>query len=89
MSYRLLRDGDFVAHCNITTQPGRPIDKPLTLHDFETEVAQSLDEKVEEVASANEWDTASGCRCLAVIVRGPGRALCLGQLPLQAVHSLQ
>jgi hypothetical protein len=70
MSYRLLRDGDFVAHCNITTQPGRPIDKPLTLHDFETEVAQSLDEKVEEVASANEWDTASGCRCLAVIVRG-------------------
>jgi hypothetical protein len=70
MSLRLLDEGDYLAHCNVTTAPGRPADKPLALPEFEREVCKSLGDKVGKVAAATEWTTPAGHRCLAVFVDG-------------------
>lgn len=70
LSLRLLDEGDFLAHCNVTTAPPRPADKPLALPEFEAEVCKSLGDKVGKVAAATEWKTPTGHRCLAVFVDG-------------------
>jgi hypothetical protein len=74
MSLRLLDEGDFLAHCNVTTAPPRPADKPLALPEFEAEVCKSLGDKVGKVAAATEWNTPTGHRCLAVFVDGTVKA---------------
>ncbi len=70
MSLRLLDEGEFMAHCNVSTAPPRPADKPLSLPDFEREVVKALGNKVEKVDAANEWTTPAGNRCLGVFVNG-------------------
>jgi hypothetical protein len=70
MSLKLLDEGDSLAHCNVTTAPPRPADKPLALPEFEREVCKSLGDKVGKVAAATEWKTPAGHRCLAVFVDG-------------------
>lgn len=67
MSLRLLDAGDMIAHCNITTLPMRPADKPQTLQQFEADVAQSLGDKLQEVEAATEWSNEAGHQCLGVI----------------------
>jgi hypothetical protein len=70
LSLRLLREGEMLAHCNITTHPPRPAGKPQTLQEFEKDVCDSLGESLEKVEAATEWTTAAGCRALGVIARG-------------------
>jgi len=69
-SLRLMDEGDFLAHCNVVTAPPRPAGKPKQLPDFEKEVVAALGDKVEKVATATEWTTPTGQRCLAVFVDG-------------------
>jgi hypothetical protein len=70
MSLRLLDRGDFLAHCNVTTLPVRPADKPMTLHEFESEVAKTLGDKMDKVEAATEWTNSAGYHCLGVIATG-------------------
>jgi hypothetical protein len=70
MSLRLLDRGDFLAHCNVTTLPARPADKPMTLHEFEADVVKTLGEKMDKVEAATEWTNAAGHHCLGVIATG-------------------
>ena len=70
MSLRRLERGDFMAHCNITTLPERPADKPMTLQDFEANVVKSLGDKLDKVEAATEWANAAGHQCLGVIATG-------------------
>ncbi len=70
MSLRRLQRGDFIAHCNITTLPARPVDKPMTLQEFEANVVKSLGEKLDKVEAATEWANEAGHQCLGVIATG-------------------
>jgi hypothetical protein len=70
MSLKLLRQGDPVAHCNVTTLPARPDDKPTTLQQFEADVCKSLGDKLGRVEAATEWANAAGHQCLGVIATG-------------------
>ncbi|MCC6492656.1 MAG: hypothetical protein IT424_06520, partial [Pirellulales bacterium] len=70
MSLRYLDGVDMISHCNITTLPPRPADKPMTLAQFEADVVRSLGDKVEKVAAATEWANEAGHQCLGVIVAG-------------------
>jgi hypothetical protein len=70
MSLRLLQRGDFLAHCNVTTLPMRPADKPTTLQAFEADISSTLGDKLEKVEAATEWANAAGHRCLGVIAVG-------------------
>ena len=70
MSLRRLERGDFMAHCNITTLPARPADKPMTLQEFEANVTKSLGDKLDEVVAATEWANEAGHQCLGVIATG-------------------
>jgi hypothetical protein len=69
-SLRLMDEGEFLAHCNVTTAPPRPAGKPKTLAEFEKEVVTALGNKVEKVAAATEWTTPAGRQCLGVFVDG-------------------
>jgi hypothetical protein len=70
MSLRRLERGDFIAHCNITTLPERPADKPMTLQEFEANVVKSLGDKMDKVEAATEWANEAGHQCLGVIATG-------------------
>jgi hypothetical protein len=70
MSLKLLRQGDPVAHCNVTTLPARPVDRPTTLQQFEADVCKSLGDKLGRVEAATEWANAAGHQCLGVIATG-------------------
>jgi hypothetical protein len=78
MSLRLLDRGDFLAHCNISTLPARPIDKPMTLPEFESEVSKRLGDKLDKVEAATEWANAAGHHCLGVIATGKAQ-----EVPMQ------
>jgi hypothetical protein len=70
MSLRRLERDDFIAHCNITTLPARPVDKPMTLHEFEANVVKTLGDKLDKVEAATEWANEAGHQCLGVIATG-------------------
>jgi hypothetical protein len=70
MSLRRLERGDFIAHCNISTLPARPADKPMTLQEFEANVTKALGDKMDNVEAATEWANEAGHQCLGVIARG-------------------
>jgi hypothetical protein len=70
MSLRRLERGDFIAHCNISTLPARPANKPMTLQEFEANVVKSLGDKMEKVEAATEWANEAGHQCLGVIATG-------------------
>jgi hypothetical protein len=70
MSLRRLERGDFIAHCNVTTLPARPADKPMTLQEFEANVTKTLGDKLDEVTAATEWANEAGHQCLGVIATG-------------------
>ncbi|HEX6961985.1 MAG TPA: hypothetical protein VF175_08975 [Lacipirellula sp.] len=70
MSLRRLQRDDFIAHCNITTLPIRPANKPMTLHEFEANVVKSLGDKLDNVEAATEWANDAGHQCLGVIATG-------------------
>jgi hypothetical protein len=70
MSLRRLERDDFIAHCNITTLPARPVDKPMTLHEFEANVVKTLGDKLDNVEAATEWANEAGHQCLGVIATG-------------------
>jgi hypothetical protein len=70
MSLRRLERGDFIAHCNISTLPVRPADKPMTLQEFEANVVKSLGDKLDNVQAATEWANEAGHQCLGVIATG-------------------
>jgi hypothetical protein len=70
MSLRRLERGDFIAHCNISTLPPRPADKPMTLQEFEANVVKALGDKMDKVEAATEWANEAGHQCLGVIATG-------------------
>lgn len=70
LSLRLMVAGELLGHCNITTLPARPADKPMTLQQFEDNVVKSLGDKLGEVKAANEWANASGHQCLGIVAVG-------------------
>jgi hypothetical protein len=70
MSLRRLQRDDFIAHCNITTLPARPADKPMTLQEFEANIVKSLGDKLDKVEAATEWANEAGHQCLGVIATG-------------------
>jgi hypothetical protein len=70
MSLRQLERGDLLAHCNVTTMPPRSPEKPLSLETFQQDVDKALNEKIEKVEAATEWESPTGCRCLGVLANG-------------------
>lgn len=70
MSLRFLDGVDMISHCNITTLSPRPADKPMTLHQFEADVAKNLGDKIEKIEAATEWANEAGHQCLGVIAIG-------------------
>ncbi|WP_428307293.1 hypothetical protein [Lacipirellula sp.] len=70
LSLRLMVAGELLGHCNITTLPVRPADKPMTLQHFEENVVKSLGDKLGEVKAATEWANASGHQCLGIVAVG-------------------
>ncbi|RIK73354.1 MAG: hypothetical protein DCC67_18000 [Planctomycetota bacterium] len=69
-SLRLLAGGDMISHCNITTLPARPADRPMTLQQFESDIVKSLGERLEKVEAATQWVNEAGHQCLGVIAVG-------------------
>jgi hypothetical protein len=69
-SFKLVDEGELVARCSVATAPPRPVDKPMTLQEFERDVVKALDKKVGKVAAAREWETSTGAHCLGVFVDG-------------------
>ncbi len=70
LSLRCLQNGDWTAHCNISTLPVRSAGRQTTLEQFEREVRQSLDEHLESVKTSRQWTTPQGHTCLGVIALG-------------------
>ena len=70
MSLRLMVAGELLGHCNVSTLPARPADKPMTLQQFEENVVKSLGDKLGEVKAATEWANAAGHQCLGVVAVG-------------------
>ena len=70
LSLRLLRGGDLLAHCNVTTLPARSAENAATLDQYKADVKQSLGENIESIAASEEWITPQGNRCLAVFANG-------------------
>jgi hypothetical protein len=65
-----LREGELVAHCNITILPPRAKGRETELNQFERDIRQSLGKHFKEVAAANQWTTPAGHQCLGIIVNG-------------------
>ena len=70
LSLRLMVAGELLGHCNVSTLPARPADKPMTLQQFEENVVKSLGDKLGEVKAATEWANAAGHQCLGVVAVG-------------------
>ncbi len=70
LSLRLMVAGELLGHCNVSTLPARPADKPMTLQQFEDNVVKSLGDKLGEVKAATEWANAAGHQCLGVVAVG-------------------
>jgi len=83
MSLKLLGQGNLLAHCNVSTLPARPVDKPTTLQQFEADVCKSLGERLVRVEAATEWANAAGHHCLGVIAAGE-----VDGVPMQWRHYL-
>ncbi len=66
-SLRCMQASELIAHCNITTLPPRSADRHTTLQAFEDDVRSSLGERLEQVVSASEWETALGNHCLGIV----------------------
>lgn len=70
LSLRLLRAGELLAHCNLTTLPVRSAENATSLAQFEDDVQKSLADNIESIAATHEWTTPAGNRCLAVFANG-------------------
>jgi hypothetical protein len=80
-SLRLMVAGELLGHCNVSSLPARPVDKPMTLQQFEENVVKSLGDKLGEVKAATEWANAAGHQCLGVIAVGT-----VDEVPMQWRH---
>ncbi|MEM9353287.1 MAG: hypothetical protein AAGA92_09755 [Planctomycetota bacterium] len=69
-SLRCMQESELIAHCNITTLPPRSAERHTTLQAFEDDVRSSLGERLEQVVSASEWETALGNHCLGIVGQG-------------------
>lgn len=78
MSLRLMVGGELLAHCNVTTRPPRGVENAETIGQFESQVSEALDKKLEKIEAAREWKTAAGRRCLGVFANGT-----VNEVPLQ------
>ncbi|MCH2113427.1 MAG: hypothetical protein MK171_00725 [Pirellulales bacterium] len=70
LSLRYMKDGDLVAHCNLTALPARSQGRATSLDQFERDVRDSLGESLETVVASTHWATAQGYGCLGVIAMG-------------------
>ena len=70
LSLRLWRRGELLAHCNVTTLPGRSEKHPTTIAELEADVKTALGKKIESISAAEEWIAPNGNRCLAVFANG-------------------
>jgi len=70
VSLRSLQDGNQTAHCNITPLPARSQGRETTLEIFESDVRESLGDKLKTVTASTEWDTPRGNHCLGVVAQG-------------------
>ncbi len=78
LSLKCLQNSDVTAHCNVTTLPPRSNGRQTSLPQFESDVRESLGEKLGKVIAATEWTTKQEHHCLGVIVDGK-----VAEVPLQ------
>ncbi len=78
VSLRSLHNGNWTAHCNVTTLPARSEGNETVLEDFEHDVRTSLGENLEQVTASTEWTTAQGHTCMGVIATGS-----TGEVPIE------
>jgi hypothetical protein len=68
---RYVDNGDLLTQCSIVRLPSRPMDKPLSLKDFQTEVAKIISKDPNsQIAHAEQGAGVNGTRFLKVLVRG-------------------
>ena len=68
---RYVENGDLLAQCNIVQLASRPADKPLSLADFEKEVATIISkDPTSRVSGAEQMTSVAGLKALRVTVKG-------------------
>ena len=67
---RYIDDGQLIAQCNVVQLPRRPVDKPLELSQFQTEVQKIIAESEARIVNSDQWITSSGYSALHVSVDG-------------------
>ncbi len=82
-SFRYLKDHQLAAHCNLSVLPPRSEGRHTTLDEFERDVREALEGKLETVSASTEWQTPLGYHCLGVIANGTVKGV-----PIQWRHYL-
>lgn len=77
-AFRYLHDHTLTAHCNVAVLPPRSAGRHTRLEEFERDVRQSLEDKLDTVVAATQWETARGYECLGIIANGT-----VDQIPVQ------
>lgn len=68
---RYVDNGDLLTQCSIVRLPSRPVDNPLSLKDFESEVAKIIaKEPSSQITRAEQEQGTDGIKILKVLVRG-------------------
>ena len=68
--FRFVDGGDLIAQCNISEQPSRPKESPLSLSQFQQEVQQIIGQKEARVVDAGRDTSKQGYEVLRVAVEG-------------------
>jgi hypothetical protein len=69
--FRFVDNGDLLTQCSIVRLPSRPANKPLSLTDFESEVAKIISKDSQSrIVQSSENSNLHGAKCLRVLVSG-------------------
>jgi hypothetical protein len=78
---RLVKDGDAIAQCNVSTLPPLEQGRQLQLEEFQTDIRKSLGETFGQFVEASQFESDHGLRVLRVVAGGVA-----SELPIQWIY---
>jgi len=70
LSLRMIDQGQFIAHCNVSPLPKRAPEKPVGLAEFQADVERALGDRFEEFAEAGQSHSPADYRVYRVVALG-------------------
>jgi len=70
LALRMIDQGQYLAHCNVSLLPERPPEKPVALAEFQADVERALGDRFAEFVEAGQFHSDADYRVFRVVARG-------------------